>query len=178
MSPQTSVANLRSPGNSPCRGFALSQAERFKLSSVRDAVEAAAIRHRNCNSGFSEATFVPVWLSLRVGFQITRYLQFSGSKTSNLILQHLGSDLYNAGMSNNSEVLILANGGRGSVLAAPEPTPQFLLSACCLWCDRYFTPRATGGSVQKFCCTGHRQQFWIAARRWTMRAIEAGLRDS
>jgi len=32
-----------------------------------------------------------------------------------------------------------------------------------------------GGSTQKFCCTGHRQQFWIAARRWTMRAIEAGL---
>jgi hypothetical protein len=29
--------------------------------------------------------------------------------------------------------------------------------------------------VQKFCCTGHRQQFWIAARRWTMKAIEAGL---
>jgi len=29
--------------------------------------------------------------------------------------------------------------------------------------------------MQKFCCTGHRQQFWIAARRWTMRAIEAGL---
>jgi hypothetical protein len=22
---------------------------------------------------------------------------------------------------------------------------------------------------------GHRQQFWIAARRWTIRAIEAGL---
>jgi hypothetical protein len=38
-----------------------------------------------------------------------------------------------------------------------------------------FTPRMTGGSAQKFCCTGHRQQFWIAARRWTMRAIEAGL---
>src|SRR5690349_20375954 len=142
MSPQTSVANLRSPGNSPCRGFALSQAERFKLSSVREAVEAAAIRHRNCNSGFSDTTFVPVWLSLRVGFQITRYLQFSGSKTCNLILRHFGSDLYNAGMSNNSEVLILANGGSGSVLAAPEPTPQFLLTACCLWCSRTFTPRA------------------------------------
>jgi hypothetical protein len=31
----------------------------------------------------------------------------------------------------------------------------------------------TGGSTQKFCCTGHRQQFWTAARRWTMRAIDA-----
>ena len=45
----------------------------------------------------------------------------------------------------------------------------------CLWCDRAFTPRMTGGSAQRFCSTGHRQQFWIAARRWTMRAIEAGL---
>src|SRR5271156_4617171 len=47
--------------------------------------------------------------------------------------------------------------------------------ACCLWCERTFTPRETGGSSQKFCCAAHRQQFWIAARRWTMRAIEAGL---
>src|SRR5215470_15955288 len=45
----------------------------------------------------------------------------------------------------------------------------------CLWCGRAFKPRSTGGSAQKFCCTGHRQQFWIAARRWTMRAIEVGL---
>jgi hypothetical protein len=50
-----------------------------------------------------------------------------------------------------------------------------VLNARCLWCDRHFTPRATGGSLQKFCCTEHRQQFWIAARRWTMRAIEVGL---
>ena len=42
-------------------------------------------------------------------------------------------------------------------------------------CDRTFSPRTTGGSTQKFCCTGHRQQFWIAARRWTMKAIDAGL---
>jgi hypothetical protein len=153
----------------------LSQDERLKLSSVRDAVEAAAKRRRNCNSGFSEATFVPFWLSLRAGFRISRYFEFSGGKTCDLILQHLGSDLYNAGMSNNSEVLILSNGSSGSVIAAPEPTPQFLLNACCLWCDRTFSPRMTGGSAQRFCCTAHRQQFWIAARRWTIRAIEAGL---
>ena len=47
--------------------------------------------------------------------------------------------------------------------------------ARCLWCGRAFTPRATGGSAQKFCCSGHRQQFWIAARPWTMSAIEVGL---
>jgi hypothetical protein len=57
MSPQTSVANLRSPGNSPCRGFVLHQGKRPKLSNVRDAVEAGEKRHRNCNSGCGEATF-------------------------------------------------------------------------------------------------------------------------
>jgi hypothetical protein len=52
-------------------------------------------------------------------------------------------------------------------------SPTF--DACCLWCDRPFPLRMTGGSAQKFCCTRHRQQFWIAARRWTMKAIAAGL---
>jgi hypothetical protein len=61
------------------------------------------------------------------------------------------------------------------VTAALEPAQKLALDARCLCCGRTFTPRATGGSAQKFCCTGHRQQFWIAARRWTMRAIEAGL---
>ena len=40
-------------------------------------------------------------------------------------------------MSNNSEVLTLANGSSGSVIAAPEPT--LLLNACCLWCARTYT---------------------------------------
>src|SRR4029077_7981660 len=64
---------------------------------------------------------------------------------------------------------------RGSLTPALKPAQKPALDARCLWCDRIFTPRATGGSAQKFCCTGHRQQFWIAARRWTMRAIDAGL---
>jgi hypothetical protein len=55
------------------------------------------------------------------------------------------------------------------------PPHNLALNARCLWCDRTFTRRTTGGSSQKFCCAGHRQQFWIAARRWTMRAIEVGL---
>src|SRR5437763_17139021 len=45
----------------------------------------------------------------------------------------------------------------------------------CLWCGRAFTPRATGGSAQRFCCLEHRKAFWTAVRRWTMRAIETGL---
>jgi hypothetical protein len=56
-----------------------------------------------------------------------------------------------------------------------EAAKKLTLNPCCLWCGRAFKPRSTGGSVQKFCSTGHRQEFWIAARRWTMRAIEVGL---
>src|SRR5205814_6302944 len=48
-------------------------------------------------------------------------------------------------------------------------------AAHCLWCDRAFKPRKTGGSAQRFCCLAHRKAFWTAARRWTMRAIETGL---
>jgi hypothetical protein len=59
-------------------------------------------------------------------------------------------------------------------VAGREPASK-PLSTPCLWCHRTFTRRTTGGSTQKFCCTEHRQQFWIAARRWTMRAIEVGL---
>src|SRR3954447_26087600 len=74
---------------------------------------------------------------------------------------------------NSLEVLPTMNGGSRSVVAICQLAPRAILHARCLWCDRTFSPRMTGGSAQRFCCTGHRQQFWIAARRWTMRAIEA-----
>src|SRR5437016_4726854 len=67
------------------------------------------------------------------------------------------------------------NRGGFPITAALELDLEPAWDARCLWCGRAFTPRATGGSTQKFCCSGHRQQFWIAARRWTMRAIDAGL---
>jgi len=47
--------------------------------------------------------------------------------------------------------------------------------ATCVWCGRPFAPRRTGGSAQRFCSAGHRNAFWAAGRRWTMRALEAGL---
>src|SRR6516162_10875969 len=71
--------------------------------------------------------------------------------------------------------VVASHAGDGSVTKALQPGHQPALDARCLWCGRSFTPRATGGSAQKFCCTGRRQEFWIAARRWTMRAIDAGL---
>ena len=74
-----------------------------------------------------------------------------------------------------NRAVIAADCRHGSVTTVLEPAPEPAMDVCCLWCNRTFTPRMTGGSTQKFCCTGHRQQFWIAARRWTMRAIEAGL---
>ena len=74
MSPPGQVANLRSPGIPPAGVSLFSQGERLKLSSVRDAVEAAAIRHRNCNSGFSAARR---WTmrAIEVGLLSVDYLQ-------------------------------------------------------------------------------------------------------
>src|SRR5215472_16650355 len=74
-----------------------------------------------------------------------------------------------------SQTVVVPDHGSGSVTAVLKPVQSSALDARCLWCDRTFTPRTTGGSAQKFCCTEHRQEFWIAARRWTMRAIEVGL---
>jgi hypothetical protein len=74
-----------------------------------------------------------------------------------------------------SHTEIPSNRGDFPITAALELDLKPAWDARCLWCGRAFKPRSTGGSVQKFCCTRHRQQFWIAARRWTMRAIEAGL---
>jgi hypothetical protein len=67
------------------------------------------------------------------------------------------------------------NRGGLPVTAALELDLKPAWETRCLWCGRAFKPRSTGGSVQRFCSTAHRQQFWIAARRWTMRAIEVGL---
>src|ERR1700748_283600 len=55
-------------------------------------------------------------------------------------------------MSNTSEIVVTANGGSGSVTTALSPDPNLVLGARCLWCDRTFTPRVTGGSTQRFCC--------------------------
>ena len=74
-----------------------------------------------------------------------------------------------------NRAVVAADRGCGSVTTVLEPAREPAMDGFCLWCDRTFSPRTTGGSTQKFCCTGHRQQFWIAARRWTMRAIEVGL---
>ena len=45
----------------------------------------------------------------------------------------------------------------------------------CLWCERPFKCRVSGGSAQRFCAAGCRTAFHSAARRWVARAIETGL---
>ena len=86
------------------------------------------------------------------------------------------SVLYNVAMTNTLGILDTANRDYKTVTAICELISHpVALSTRCLWCGRAFTPRVTGGSAQKFCSMEHRQEFWIAARRWTMRAIDAGL---
>jgi len=49
------------------------------------------------------------------------------------------------------------------------------MTACCPWYGPAFSPRTSGGSEQRFCTTVCRTAFWTAARRWVMRALDAGL---
>jgi len=83
--------------------------------------------------------------------------------------------LISAASKSAGHSVVASHDSDGSVTQAIQPGHQPALDARCLWCGPDFTPRVTGGSAQKFCCTGRRQEFWIAARRWTMRAIDAGL---
>jgi hypothetical protein len=73
------------------------------------------------------------------------------------------------------QTVVAADIDTGSITPVPEPGQNPALTARCQWCGKAFEPRRTGGSAQKFCCARHRQQFWAAARRWTMWAIEMGL---
>lgn len=44
----------------------------------------------------------------------------------------------------------------------------------CLWCERPFTPRSTGGRAQRFCRPRCRRSFHAAARRWVLAELAAG----
>jgi len=78
------------------------------------------------------------------------------------------------------------NRGGFSVTTALELDPNSAWGARCLWCHRTFKPRSTGGSAQKFCCAGHRQQFgdWLhrharrsvlaAAKGWSRVVLDRG----
>ena len=46
--------------------------------------------------------------------------------------------------------------------------------ACCLWCEKPFPPRSTGGTAQRFCSAGCRAAFHRAARQWALETIERG----
>jgi hypothetical protein len=47
-------------------------------------------------------------------------------------------------------------------------------AAVCLWCDREFSPRNSGGYPQRFCCTEHRRAFHIAAHQFVLAEFAAG----
>lgn len=49
-----------------------------------------------------------------------------------------------------------------------------MMQVSCLWCGRTFTPRATGGSPQRFCAGRCRNEFHDAARRWAIVEVIAG----
>jgi hypothetical protein len=44
----------------------------------------------------------------------------------------------------------------------------------CLWCDRLFQARRTGGTPKKFCSPAHRNAFHTAARKWAEKAVADG----
>jgi hypothetical protein len=52
------------------------------------------------------------------------------------------------------------------------------MTACCLWCTSPYKPRTSGASGQRFCRRACRNAFWTGARRWVLRAVEAGLLSS
>jgi len=56
-----------------------------------------------------------------------------------------------------------------------ESFPAPSCSETCLWCGKALIQAQRRGSPKRFCCAGHRNAFWTAARRWVMRAVEAGL---
>jgi hypothetical protein len=43
----------------------------------------------------------------------------------------------------------------------------------CTWCAKPFSPRR-GGSRQRFCCPGHRNEFHSLARSWAEKAVASG----
>jgi hypothetical protein len=44
----------------------------------------------------------------------------------------------------------------------------------CVWCERQFNPRRSGGRSQRFCRPSCRRAFHAAARTWVLRAIARG----
>jgi hypothetical protein len=76
--------------------------------------------------------------------------------------------------NSQSRTDVACDGGhRSAELLEARP----LASRCeqCLWCNKVLVHGARRGSPKRFCCAGHRNAFWSAARRWVMRAMETGL---
>jgi hypothetical protein len=44
----------------------------------------------------------------------------------------------------------------------------------CVWCERFFRPRKSGGKGQRFCRPSCRRAFHAAARAWALDALAIG----
>lgn len=44
----------------------------------------------------------------------------------------------------------------------------------CIWCEKPFTSRRTGGKAQTYCSRACREAFHAATRSWAKKAIEKG----
>ena len=63
---------------------------------------------------------------------------------------------------------------RGRATIGVTIRPNVVGDLACVWCDRPFRQRQTGGRLQRFCRPGCRRQFHAAARRWALDAMAAG----
>lgn len=55
-----------------------------------------------------------------------------------------------------------------------ETAPTTSENGRCLFCDRPFQARRTGGTPKKFCSPAHRNAFHTAARKWAEKAVADG----
>jgi len=56
---------------------------------------------------------------------------------------------------------------------ARSPSGERKMNSC-VWCERQFNPRRSGGRSQRFCRPSCRRAFHAAARAWVLRAIARG----
>ncbi len=74
-------------------------------------------------------------------------------------------------MADDKEIIEVLQSAQADDDVLPRPAGGAM---ACLWCDREFHPRNSGGSVQKFCSKDCRLEFHAAARAWAEQAVGSG----